>query len=101
MVMGWSGSFLGLAFFALPIISCLSALPLEVTSRLIRIISGMSGTGGVVVPWPSQVPARVLSLSKDFCASDCGALDWAEGLCDSAWAKAMAESDNIATESRM
>src|SRR5215469_13974553 len=97
MVTGWSASLLSVAsFFGLPVISCLIALPLEITCRSTRMILGMSGTGGFVVPRPSQTPARVFSLSKDFCASDFGASDWAAGLCDSDWARAMVESDNRA-----
>src|SRR4029077_9481974 len=59
------------------------------------------GGGESTVTGPLQVPARVLSLSKAFCASDFGASDWAACLCASAWAKAIAESDRTATESRM
>jgi len=40
-------------------------------------------------------------LSKDFCASDFGALGWAAGLCDSDWARAMLEIDNSARGSRI
>src|ERR1041385_2602611 len=102
MVTGWSLSLaLAPSAFGLLIISCLSALPLESTCRSTCIVSGMSGTGGVVVPWPSHVPARVFSLSKDFCASDFGALGWAGCLWASAWAKAIVESDNTARESIM
>src|ERR1051326_4279977 len=102
MVTGWSASLPSVpSAFGLPIISCLSALPLESTCRSTCMVSGMSGTGGVVVPWPSHVPARVLSLSKDFCASDFGALGWAGCLWASAWSRAIVESDNTARESIM
>src|SRR2546423_11934602 len=55
-----------------PVISCRSALPIDVT-RSVTCMSfpSISACGGTVETLPSQVPARALSLSKDFCASDC------------------------------
>src|ERR1035438_4200755 len=64
MVIGSSGR-------SAPVISCTIALPMEVTRREpFTALLSMSGDGGSVVTRPSQVPARVLSLSKDCFASD-------------------------------
>jgi hypothetical protein len=41
-------------------------------------LPSISACGGMVVTRPSQEPVRVFSLSKDFCASDFGASDWAK-----------------------
>src|ERR1700693_13614 len=69
-----------------PVISCTIAFPMEVTrSEACVILPSMSACGGTVVTWPSQEPARVFSLSKDFCASD--------------WAKAKVHSDIRTTDS--
>src|SRR5258705_711846 len=77
MVMGSSG-------LPAPVISCMSALPMEVArSETCMSLHSMSGCCGTVVTWPSQEPARVFSLSKDFCASEC--------------AKATTESDSRTT----
>src|SRR3954447_24170956 len=101
MVTGWS-YLVGSSFPVSPI-SCTRALPREVTRRVTSPMAPLpiSFTGGSVVIVARQVPARVLSWSKDFCASDFGASDWAGCLCASAWAKAIAESDNTAMESIM
>src|ERR1700722_16068668 len=50
---------------ALPaiLISCISALPMEVTRRETCM--------GLPSKVPSQEPAKVFNSSKDFCASDC------------------------------
>src|ERR1700731_2861188 len=102
MVTGWS-YFVGSSGFPVSPISCTNALPREVTRSETSPIAPfpISFTGGSVVIVACQEPARGLSWSKDFCASDLGASDWAAGLCASAWAKATAESDNTATESIM
>src|SRR6059058_2929110 len=69
-----------------PVISCRSALPIDVTRRVTCMdLPSISACGGTVATLPSHVPARVLSLSKDFCASDC--------------ANAVAESDIRTTDS--
>src|SRR5258708_11164280 len=73
MVMGSSG-------VPAPDISCMSALPMEVArSETCMSLPSISPCGGTGVTWPFHEPARVFSLSKDFCASD--------------WAKARVESD--------
>src|SRR5438045_2793058 len=55
-----------------PVISCRSALPIDVTRRVTCMdLPSISACGGTVATLPSHVPARALSLSKDFCASDC------------------------------
>src|SRR5205807_1573776 len=62
-------------------ISCTRALPLEVTRNVTYMgLSSMAAfaSGRSVVIAPFQVPARVFSLSKDFCASDFGLSDWAK-----------------------
>src|ERR1700677_1106852 len=57
-----------------PVISCIKALPMEVTrSEAWTSLLSISGFGGTAVTRPSQLPSRVFSLSKDFCASDRGA----------------------------
>src|SRR5438477_8023671 len=68
-----------------PVISCKSALPMEV-GRSVTCMSlpSMLASCGKVVTWPSHEPARVFILSNDFCASD---------FCASDWAKATMESD--------
>src|ERR1700722_10128956 len=85
MVMGSSG------LPGKPVISCSRALPMEVTrSVTCRVLPSSS----LPVPesTPSQEPARVFILSKDFCASDfC-----ASGFCGSDCAKATADSDTKA-----
>src|ERR1051325_5718630 len=69
-----------------PVISCMSAFPMEVARSVTCIdFPSISACGGTVVTWPSQAPARVFSLSKDFCASD--------------WAKDIVQSDNRTTDS--
>src|SRR5882672_12068911 len=79
MVIGSSG-------LPAPVISCMSALPMEVArSETCMSLPSISACGGRVVTWPCQEPARVFSLSKDFCASDC--------------AKATVESDIRTTDS--
>src|SRR5271170_4205820 len=60
------------------LISCMSALPMEVTRRETCI--------GLPSTLPSHEPARSFKLSKDFCASD--------------WAKAAVESPSNTTASR-
>src|SRR5258707_15745228 len=70
MVIGSSGLPVGF-------ISCISAFPIEVTRSEISM--------GFPPKVLSQEPARLFSLSKDFCASDC--------------AKAKVESDIRATDS--
>src|SRR6185312_9265246 len=81
--MGWSlsvppGSALCLPLeSSLPVISCTRALPLEVTRSETCISPGsILGFGGSRVARPCQVPARVFSLVKAFCASDSGAAAW-------------------------
>src|ERR1700674_1064540 len=45
---------------------------MEVTrSETCMCLPSISALGGNVVMRPSQEPAKVFSLSKDFCASDC------------------------------
>src|SRR5260370_17470040 len=81
MVIGSSG-------LPAPVISCMSALPMEVTrSETCVSLPSMSACCGTDVTWPSHEPARVFNLSKDFCASDCG-----RDFCALDCAKAMAES---------
>src|ERR671923_283894 len=58
--MGWFGSWSGLSA---PVISCMSALPVEVTRSETYM--------GLPSKVPSQEPVRVFILSKDFCASVC------------------------------
>src|ERR1039458_5888354 len=73
MVIGSSG-------LPAPVISCMIALPMEVTrSVACTSLFSISGFRGTLVTRPSQEPARVFSLSKDFCASD--------------WAKVRVQSD--------
>src|ERR1700693_5299156 len=80
MVMGSSG-------LPAPVISCISALPMDVgRSETCMGLPSMSACGGTVVTWPSHEPARVFSLSQDLCASD--------------WAKATVES-NVRTTGRI
>src|SRR5258708_33461526 len=70
MVTGWS-YLVGSSAEPASFISCTSAFPLEVTrSSTCTGLSPQSGWGGVAVTGPCQEPARVFSLSKDFCASD-------------------------------
>src|ERR1035438_7320446 len=56
-------------------------------------LPSISACGGRVVTWPSQEPARVFSLSKDFCASD--------GVAAASAAKAVAAIRTNTTESAM
>src|SRR5271167_786841 len=79
MVIGSSG-------LPAPVISCMSALPMEVTrSETCMSLPSISACCGTVVTLPSHEPAKVFILSKDCCASDC--------------AKATVESDNRTTDS--
>src|ERR1700694_4403779 len=80
------------------LISCKSALPMEVTrSKTSAYLPSTSACGGTVDKWPSHEPARVLMVAKDFCASDgTGAT---EDFCASDWAKATVESDSRTTDS--
>src|SRR5574340_20017 len=97
MVTGWSG---------IPETdnSCTSAWPLEVTrSENCANLPSTVGSCGKVVSWPTHEPARVFSLSKDFCASDgttgvCMS-ECAGGFCASDCANAKVES-NIRTTDR-
>src|SRR5438309_1895809 len=76
MVMGSSGR-------PAPVISCMRALPIEVVRKVtVMSLPSIAGSEGTVVTRPSHEPARVFSLSKDFCASD--------------WAKATTESNTRA-----
>src|SRR5271154_2447481 len=87
MVMGSSG-------LPSPLISCTIALPLEVTrNEACTALPSMSGAGGMVVTWASHEPAMVFNVSKEFCASDGGALASA--------AKAVATIRTNTTESAM
>src|SRR5271156_3159657 len=64
MVIGSSG-------LPAPLISCMIALPMDVTRSVAWIVlPSISGCDGKVVTRPSQEPASVFSLSKDTCASD-------------------------------
>ncbi len=79
MVTGSSLPLVGSSDLPAGTISCINASPPEVTridtrTRML-FISGISGT---TVAGPSQFPARVFTCLKAFCASDCGALDWAK-----------------------
>src|SRR5947209_2366746 len=68
-------------------ISCTSALPLEVTRNVTYMglpSKAAFAAGRSVVTEPFQEPARVFSLSNDFCASDWAGL---EDFCGSDWAK--------------
>src|SRR6266542_3135157 len=79
MVIGSSG-------LPAPVISCRSALPIDVTRRVTCMsLPSISGCGGMVETLPSHVPARALRSPKDFLASDC--------------ANAPAESDIRTTDS--
>src|SRR5882724_4175144 len=64
---------IGLSFMALEVPSRRIALPLDVTR--IVICTGMP------MMIPSQEPARVLSFSKAFCASDCEPDVFGIGIC--------------------
>src|SRR5437870_9539847 len=64
---------IGLSFMPLEVPSRRIALPLDVTR--IVICTGMP------MMLPSQEPARVLSVSKAFCASDCGPDVFGIGIC--------------------
>src|SRR6267142_2419109 len=75
MVMGSSG-------LPNPFISCRSALPMDVT-RSVTCRDLPSRSVPVPESTPSQEPARLFSLSKDFCASDFCASDWAKAKVDS------------------
>src|SRR5450755_2831060 len=92
MVIGSSGR-------SIPFISCTRALPMEVTRSVAwTALPSMSGSTGMVVTWPSHVPARVLSLSKDCLASDWFAPErfpperFASGCFMSDWANVKVES---------
>src|ERR1700689_406300 len=83
MVIGSSG-------LPAPVISCMIAFPIDVTrSDACTCLLSISGLGGCVLTVPSHEPAKVFSLSKDFCASDGCAPD----IFSSIWAKASIDTD--------
>src|ERR1700722_3438873 len=71
MVTGWSLR-VGSSVVPAAFISCTIAFPREVTRSDTSVTAPfpMSAEGGTVVTEPTQEPARVFSLSKDFCAPD-------------------------------
>src|SRR5260370_24382161 len=74
-----------------PVISWMSALPMDVTrSETCVSLPSMSACGGTDVTGPSHQPARVFILSKDFCASD---------FFSSVWAKTLGETHITTTDS--
>src|SRR5579864_3323430 len=72
MVTGWS-ILVGSSTAPASSISWTSALPREVTRMVtwVGLLLFISGMGGTTLTGPSHLPAKVLSSSKDFCASDC------------------------------
>src|SRR5580704_566344 len=66
-----------------PLISCTSAVPMEVTRSVACISSVLVSACGKIVRWPSQEPARLFRLSKDLCASDFGPSVWEEATTES------------------
>src|SRR5580658_1379107 len=78
-------------------ISWTSAFPLDVTRIEMCEVTPfeISGCGGSTVTGPSQFPARVFIVSKDFCAS--GDATWSAALCASCCAKATVVRDIRAT----
>src|SRR5690349_19573057 len=96
MVTGWS-YFIGSKGVPASCISCTSAFPLEVTRSVISSLAlSTSGFDGVAFTEPRQVPARVFSSVKDFCAS-VSATGLSAILCPSDCAKATVASNIRAT----
>src|SRR6266496_3675984 len=96
MVTGWS-YLVASSTVPASCISCTSALPREVTRNEISESDfPISCIGGSTVTGPCHFPAKVFMVSKDFCASDFGAVVF----CASVWAKATAVSASRTTIKR-
>src|SRR5579864_3054028 len=79
------------------LISCMSTFPKDVTRNVMCADLPCTSDGGVVVTVPSQEPARLFMVAKEFCAWD--GTEATEDFCASGCAKATVDSDIRTTDS--